>query len=233
MNPQNHDKFLEEQIEYYRVRANEYDEWFFRRGRYDRGAELNKLWFDEIETLRQMVDKFNPASDVLELACGTGIWTEFLLKYADSITAVDASSEVMAVNKARCKSDKVRYLQADLFNWQPDKKYDVVFFSFWLSHVPPERFAGFWQIMEKALKPQGRVCFIDSRFEQTSTAKNHVLENAQKTVITRKLNDGREFNIVKIFYQLEELENKLSELGWDIKVGETPNYFVFGTGRKK
>jgi hypothetical protein len=55
MNNKNHDRFLAEQIEYYRARANEYDEWFFRQGRYDHGLELNKSWFGEIETLRRAV----------------------------------------------------------------------------------------------------------------------------------------------------------------------------------
>jgi 2-polyprenyl-3-methyl-5-hydroxy-6-metoxy-1,4-benzoquinol methylase len=228
----NHDKFLMEQIEYYGARSNEYDEWFFRQGRYDRGVELNQSWFNEIEVLRRAVDKFNPTGEILELACGTGIWTHYLLQYATQITAVDASPEVIAVNKERTQSPKVQYTEADLFNWQPEKKYDVVFFAFWLSHVPPERFAGFWKLVEKALKPQGRVFFIDSRFEQTSTARNHVLENPADTVIKRRLNDGREFNIVKVFYQTQELEDKLRNAGWKIKVENTPQYFLYGQGSK-
>jgi demethylmenaquinone methyltransferase/2-methoxy-6-polyprenyl-1,4-benzoquinol methylase len=98
MSAANHDKFLTEQIEYYRARSNEYDEWFFRQGRYDHGTENNQYWFNEIEVLRRAVDKFNPAGEILELACGTGIWTQYLLQYATQITAVDAASEVIAVN---------------------------------------------------------------------------------------------------------------------------------------
>ena len=232
MNDKNHDKFLAEQIEYYRARSNEYDEWFFRQGRYDRGAELNQLWFNDIETLRRALDKFKPSDDILELACGTGIWTQFLLQYANRITAVDASPEVIAINQERTKSAKVRYVRADLFDWQPNKKYDAVFFAFWLSHVPPERFADFWRLIEKALQPQGRVFFMDSRFEQTSTAKNHVLENPHDTVVKRRLNDGREFNIVKVFYQTKDLEDKLRNAGWQITVKNTPYYFLYGYGTK-
>ena len=230
---ENHDKFLMEQIEYYRARSNEYDEWFFRQGRYDHEAENNQHWFNEIEVLRRAVDKFKPAGEVLELACGTGIWTQYLLQYAAQITAVDAVPEVMVVNKERKQSAKVRYLQADLFDWQPEKKYDVVFFAFWLSHVPPERFEDFWKLVEKAMKPKGRVFFIDSRFEQTSTAKNHILENPADTVIKRRLNDGREFNIIKVFYQAKELEVKLRDAGWKMTVAQTPQYFLYGHGRKR
>ena len=155
------------------------------------------------------------------------------MHFADKITAVDASPEVMTVNRERTKSEKVEYVAADLFNWQADKKFDVVFFAFWLSHVPPERFASFWKSVEKALKPQGRVFFIDSRFEQTSTANNHVLDEPQDTVIKRRLNDGREFNIVKVFYQTKDLEDKLRDLGWKIKVENTPQYFLYGQGTIK
>jgi demethylmenaquinone methyltransferase/2-methoxy-6-polyprenyl-1,4-benzoquinol methylase len=232
MSAENHDKFLMEQIEYYRARSNEYDEWFFRQGRYDHGAENNQHWFNEIEVLRRAVDKFKPAGEVLELACGTGIWTQYLLQYAAQITAVDAAPEVMVVNEERTQSAKVHYLQADLFNWQPDKKYDVVFFAFWLSHVPPERFEVFWKLVANALKPQGRVFFIDSRFEQTSTARNHILENPADTVIKRRLNDGREFNIVKVFYQTKDLEAKLRDAGWKMTVEQTPQYFLYGHSRK-
>src|SRR5262245_32728734 len=39
------DQILLEQVDYYRARANEYDEWFMRQGRYDRGSEHRAAWF--------------------------------------------------------------------------------------------------------------------------------------------------------------------------------------------
>jgi demethylmenaquinone methyltransferase/2-methoxy-6-polyprenyl-1,4-benzoquinol methylase len=64
---------IEQQIQYYRDRASEYDEWFLRLGRYDRGDILNQLWFKEVDELSQLLQQFNPCGDVLELACGTGL----------------------------------------------------------------------------------------------------------------------------------------------------------------
>jgi ubiquinone/menaquinone biosynthesis C-methylase UbiE len=224
------DKLLNEQIEYYRARAGEYDEWFFRHGRYDRGPEINQRWFAEVEILRRELQKFKPEGDVLELACGTGIWTELLVQYASNITAVDASPEVLVTNQSRTKSSKVRYIQADLFEWQPDKEYDAVFFSFWLSHVPPEHFDAFWKSVAQALKPEGRVFFIDSQFESTSTAKNHLLKEKDSISVNRKLNDGREFQIVKVFYGVQNLSRRLHKLGWNCTVKKTPHYFFYGIG---
>jgi 2-polyprenyl-3-methyl-5-hydroxy-6-metoxy-1,4-benzoquinol methylase len=225
-----HDHLLNQQIDYYRARANEYDQWFFRQERYDRGPELNALWFAEVEILHCAVETFKPTGDILELACGTGIWTEHLLQQAGRITAVDASPEALALNRDRTRSAKVRYIQADLFKWQPDRQYDVVFFAFWLSHVPPERFDDFWRFLVSAVKPNGRVFFLDSRYESTSTAKNHRLEDRQSTSTLRRLNDGREFEIVKVFYEPETLTNRLRALGWHCTIAQTSTYFLYGFG---
>ena len=219
-----------EQVAYYRARAGEYDEWFRRDGRYDRGPEANALWAAEIGQVSDALAAFNPAGDVLELAAGTGWWTERLARYAASVTAVDASPETLAVNRAKLGDTPIRYIEADLFGWQPDRQYDAVFFSFWLSHVPPERFDAFWGMVRACLKPGGRVFFVDSRYEETSTAADHRLEGEDATTTLRRLNDGREFRIVKVFYRPDELAARLSALGWAVEAQTTATYFLYGAG---
>lgn len=227
-----HDDVLREQITYYRARAGEYDEWFLRQGRYDRGAAANARWFAEVAQVRAALAAFHPARDVLELAAGTGLWTQQLVQTAAHVTAVDASPEVLALNRERLgdTNSRVTYTQADLFAWQPDRRYDAVFFGFWLSHVPPERFAAFWDVVRAALKPGGRVFFVDSLYTDISTAANHQLEGPEATTVNRRLNDGQEFRIVKVFYRPDDLHQRLANLGWDITVQATENYFLYGHG---
>ena len=223
---------IEQQMEYYRARAGEYDEWFLRQGRYDHGAELNQAWFAEVEQVRAALAVFQPAGRVLELACGTGLWTQHLHRYAEQITALDSSSEVLELNRQRLDSDRVRYVQADLFRWEPDASYDVVFFSFWLSHVPESHFAGFWEMVRRALKPGGRAFLIDSRYDPTTTARDHSLGGRDMTTMTRRLNDGRAFEIVKIFYEPARLESQLQSLGWRARAAVTPRYFLYGQAER-
>jgi SAM-dependent methyltransferase len=83
------------------------------------------------------LDAFGPAGDVLELACGPGTWTALLLRHADTVTAVDGSPEMLAIASSRVHDERVRFVRADLFAWRPDRRFDVVFFGFWISHVPP------------------------------------------------------------------------------------------------
>ena len=224
---------LRQQLDYYRARATEYDQWWLRQGRYDRGAVLNAQWFADAAVVSSALSAFRPAGRVLEFACGTGIWSEQLLPFASHLTALDGSPEMLAINADRLHSPLVRHVEADLFHWQPTEQFDTVFFGFWLSHVPPERFAEFWQLVHSCLAPGGRVFFVDSRHEQTSTAVDHRLPEPEATVLRRRLNDGREFQIYKVFYDPADLTERLSELGWHFDIHQTDNYFLYASGHQR
>ncbi len=227
------DRVLLEQIAYYRARAGEYDEWFLRQGRYDRGAEANARWFAEVETVVRALDAFHPSGSVLELAAGTGLWTQRLASYATRLTAVDAAPEALAVNRRRLgERVGVEYVEADLFTWRPEARYDVVFFGFWLSHVPAERFPAFWELVASALAPGGRAFFVDSLYTQESTARDHQLREPEAARSTRRLNDGREYEIVKVFYAPWVLTEQLAALGWHADVRATPTYFLYGSATR-
>jgi len=224
---------LDEQMAYYRARAHEYDEWFLRQGRYDRGPEHRDQWLGEAAQIEVQLRAAVRGAEVLELACGTGLWTQRLAEDNLRVMAVDASSETIAISRKRVGSANVEYQVADIFSWVPPTAFDVVFFSFWLSHVPPARFEEFWALVRAALKPGGQAFFIDSLPEPTSTAKDHGPLD-ESGVSRRKLNDGREFNIVKVFYQPSVLERRLADLGWSGWVRSTNKFFLYGlmTARK-
>src|ERR1700756_576775 len=221
---------LAEQLEYYRARASEYDKWWLREGRFDRGTEANARWFTETTELERVLERFHPRGDVLELACGTGLWTRRLVAHATHVTAVDAAPEVLAINRARVGDPTVTYIKADLFEWTPDpESCDVCVFTFWLSHVPADRFPPFWDRVSTALRPGGRAFFIDSARTENSTAADHRLPDEGQPTMTRRLDDGREFQIVKRFYEPEPLTAALNELGWDCQVATTGEFFIYGT----
>src|SRR4030095_12875320 len=106
----NDPRLLGEQVEYYQARAGEYDEWFLREGRYDRGPEHRASWFREVAIVEAALQKALQSGEVLELACGTGLWTQHLVKQHSRVVAIDASPEAIALNRQRVDSDVVDHI---------------------------------------------------------------------------------------------------------------------------
>jgi SAM-dependent methyltransferase len=225
---------LQDQLRYYRARAAEYDEWWDRRGRYDRGVQANERWFGERAVVEAAFDALDLRGAVLELAAGTGIWTKRLVERAESVTVVDGSPEMIELNRRRLgrSSSRVRYVLADLFAWRPGRRFDAVVFCFWLSHVPLERFDRFVATVAEALPAEGRLFFLDGRREPTSTAVDHSLPTADEQVMRRRLNDGSTYSVVKNFWSSNDLERRFATVGVELTVSETPMYFQYGIGER-
>jgi SAM-dependent methyltransferase len=222
------DRLLAEQRHYYRERASEYDDWWFRRGGYVLDEETAARWFADVRELEAALEAFGPRGDVLELAAGTGIWTRQLLRHADEVTAVDAVSEVLELNRART-GGAAEYVLADVFEWEPPREFDVCFFGFWHSHVPSRHFEAFWRLVGRALKPDGRVFLVDNARLGDS---RHLVSSAGE-VARRRLADGREFDIVKRFWEPGELEREVASVGWRLGVRTTANgYFIHASGAR-
>jgi SAM-dependent methyltransferase len=221
------DAVLAEQVRYYRARAPQYDRWWHRTHQYELDPARKAEWFDEVRRLEQTVDELlAPGGHVLELACGTGLWTERLVLRAGRVTAVDASPEALALNRQRLAraSTPVDHVEADVFSWRPSERYDAVFFSFWLSHVPPGRFAGFWDLVGDSLVPGGRAIFIDNRWDDTWKGR------PPPDGWTEPRTDiGGEFRIVKRYWEPDELEAELADVGWRATVWHTGRSFMVGT----
>jgi demethylmenaquinone methyltransferase/2-methoxy-6-polyprenyl-1,4-benzoquinol methylase len=86
-------------------------------------------------------------------------------------------------------------------------------------------------MLQRCLAPDGRVFFVDSRREPTSTAVDHRLPPPEATWLTRRLNDGREFRICKIFHDPGDLTARLAALGWNAAIRATDHYFIHGACR--
>ena len=232
------DSLLEEQIEYYRARAPEYDDWWLRTGRYQPDDEFGRRWEGAKDDLDRALVAFGPSGDVLELAAGTGNLTRALASIDDvaHVTAVDSSEETLAIarTKVAAHAGKVRFVAADLFQWDPPERYDVVAFGFWLSHVPPGRLGEFWALVDRALRPGGRVFLVDNAvpLEQAATASGRRATTpwsqtwVDRGVSVRTLSDGRTFHIVKRAWTAEELEAELAGLGWRAAVTEHRGLFL-------
>jgi demethylmenaquinone methyltransferase/2-methoxy-6-polyprenyl-1,4-benzoquinol methylase len=214
---------LREQKRYYAERAPDYDDWWYRRGRYELEPDALARWQEDIAEADAELESLAPLGSVLELAAGTGIWTRKLVRLADRVVAVDANAETLALNTT--DADLVR---ADVFEWRPAERFDLVFFSFWLSHVPDDRFDEFWGLVRAALAPGGRVFLVDSGAGDTA----HTGTEQADWEETRSLTDGRTFRIVKRRWTPEDLAERVRPLGFELELQDTANgHFLVGGGR--
>ena len=215
MPPADGDELLATQIAYYRTRAPEYDETF--GGAYD-------------PALTDALDRFAPTGRVLELAAGTGAWTESVVRHPiTSLLALDASPEMLELHARRIRDPRVRRRVADLFRWEPDERFDVVTFSFWLSHVPPARFDAFWDRVARALAPDGRVLFVDQ--DERGLAREQPGGDPDYPTVDRKLLDGRVMTAIKVYHRADALEERLRALGWEATVRPAGDAFLVGEAR--
>ena len=206
---------LIEQMRYYRAGAPDY-------------LDAGLPWSLAQDELQAAVSSFRPTGDVLELACGPGVWTRHLLSRAESVTAVDASPEMLALAAERVGEERARFLQADLFRWEPDRRYDAVFFGFWLSHVPLDRFERFWSMVDRALRPGGDVFFADDNLREPE----ELIEGPVSETIQRHLREGTPYRIVKVPHEAQDLQDRLDQLGWRITVTSTCGPYYWGAGQR-
>ena len=114
----------------------------------------NKTRDKEAEALRKTLAKFH-FNTCLEIGCGTGKNTEWLITKAKQVTAVDFSEEMLAKAKEKVKSEKVKFLQADItLNWSFTKnQYDLITFSLVLEHI--ENLDNIFEEVSKVIAPEG------------------------------------------------------------------------------
>ena len=210
------DEVLADQVDYYRRRAGEYDATAY--------GDVAKAH----DRIARLVAEMRPAGSVLEIACGTGLWTEALARWADTVTAIDAAPEAVAIARDRVQSARVSFEVADVFSWQPGTRFDVIFFSAWLSHVPASRFGQFWRLLGRLLGSNGRVLFIDEHVDERG--KEAYLAGRDE-IVERRLRDGSTFRVIKNFVDPAEMEFRLRRLGWDCTIRRDGTDWVCGEAR--
>ena len=86
-------------------------------------------------------------------------------------------------------------------------------------------------MVHSALAPGGIAYVVDSAHDPTSHAVDHPTPDRHAGVATRRLDDGREFRIVKVFWEPATLEARLREAGFASTMTATHRYFVYGDAR--
>jgi demethylmenaquinone methyltransferase/2-methoxy-6-polyprenyl-1,4-benzoquinol methylase len=215
-------------VAYYEARAPEYDDWYLRRGRYSHGPVHDAAWNTELDTAGRWLDGLPIRGEIVELAAGTGWWSPLLAEKGE-LSLYDAASAPLELARERLVAHGLRAHLHVRDAWAaPDRQVDALFAGFWLSHVPRGRLDEFLALARAWLRPAGTFAFIDSLRDAQSGATDHASPEDDRSL--RRLADGREFRIVKIYYEPAELRAALLRAGFaSAEVTTTGRFFLLGS----
>lgn len=188
---------------YYAARAAEYDRVYLKPERQD-----------DIQQLQQWLPANFRGSRVLEVACGTGYWTQFIAPVASEIVALDSSPETMVIARRRVPEGKVRFMVGDAYQIPSEHgPFNAAFAGFWFSHVPKQRRSEFLVGLSNVLAPGATVVLLDNLFVPGSSTPVAEQDSAGNTYQVRKLEDGSSHRVLKNFPSEEELREAVAGVG--------------------
>ena len=193
---------------YYAKRIQEYDRIYEKPERQS-----------DLSILKTMVAESFAGLEVLEIACGTGYWTECIAKRATSIVATDINSEILSKASERdygqCLVD-IRYAKAsDLSNIKAE--YAAGFSGFFWSHIPHHKRCSFIQSFHSRLRDKAVVVLVDNLFVKSSNSPISRMDNDGNTYQIRSISDGSVHEVMKNFPTEYELRNIFNRFTYSIE----------------
>lgn len=175
--------------DYYAARADEYDRIYLKP---ERQADLRQIegWLPTVFAGRS----------VLEVACGTGYWTQFYAPAAQRVVAVDAAPETLRIAETRVPAAKVQLVEGDAYRLPSSTvRCDAGFAGFWWSHIPRLRIDEFLRGFHAAIAPGAKVVLLDNRFVPGSSTPISESDDEGNTYQVRTLADGSTHRVLKNF----------------------------------
>ena len=200
-------------IDYYAARAPEYDAVYQKP---ERQADL------------RAIEAWLPAhfadAAVLEVACGTGYWTQFIAPLARRVLALDAAPETLRIASNRVTAAHVQFDVGDAYAL-PSRRGSVQGFTagfagFWLSHVPKQRVQEFLRGLGAALEPGAKVVLMDNLYVEGSStpiSERDGDDEAGNTYQVRTLQNGSSHRVLKNFPSEAELRSAVVGLASELR----------------
>ena len=201
---------------YYAARASEYDRVYLKPERQT-----------DLRAIEKWVRMQFAGATVLEIACGTGYWTQFIAEVATRVQASDLTPETLSIAKARVTRLHVEFVIGDAYApAQFAGRFSAAFAGFWFSHVPIARRDEFLSTLNGALDPGAKVVLLDNRFVEGSSSAIAEQDADGNTYQLRTLNDGTTHRVLKNFPSKADLLSLARRAGTDARVAEWQYYWA-------
>lgn len=219
---------LDHQIAFYEADAELYDRWLASLADESNATDVAAAAKKRRHQLAAWFGDNAPLGDVLEIAAGTGRISQLIAPHASALLLLDSSPTSLALAQEKLEgcAAKVTAVCADVFEWEPPRRFDTVVFAAWLHHVPSVMFNEFWQIVAAATAPDGRAIF-DFALEtstahvasppETPSADYAVYHDPIRHLSVRDL-DGQRWAVAHETWNTETLAERLASLGWQLSL---------------
>jgi SAM-dependent methyltransferase len=203
--------------QYYRQRAGEYEKIYQK-------PERQK----DIDRLKSLLITILTGKNVLEIACGTGYWTQFIAENAGTICAIDCNSEVLEIARLKnYKQCKVSFLESNAYLLENIKgEFSGGFCGFWWSHIPKSKVNNFMKIFHSKLTQSAIVVMIDNKYVEGSSTPISRTDNEGNTYQIRKLEDGTKYEVLKNFPSEQEIRTVLKYYSKNIEYIDFQYYWL-------
>jgi demethylmenaquinone methyltransferase/2-methoxy-6-polyprenyl-1,4-benzoquinol methylase len=166
--------------------------------------------------------------DVLEIAAGTGYWTQFIVTRAKSVLATDATAEALLQLEQRSLSKPVATRVVDAYELDPVAgQFSGLFAGMWLSHVPKQLLRSFLASLHRLLQPSATLVYIDNSMAQCQRLPIVHTDESGNTFQDRRLADDTVHRVLKNFPTEEELVEATLHLGVNHQYMALENYWLF------
>jgi demethylmenaquinone methyltransferase/2-methoxy-6-polyprenyl-1,4-benzoquinol methylase len=193
--------------DYYAARAPEYDRIYARPERQD-----------DLRAIERWLPTVFAGRSLLEVACGTGYWTQFLAPVATRVLAIDAAPETLQIARSRVAGGNVAFTTGDAYALPPAATgFESAFAGFWYSHIPSSRVAGFLAGLHRALVPGARVVFLDNLYVEGNSTPVSEPDAQGDTWQWRTLDDGSRHRLLKNFPSEGELRDAVRGIARDVR----------------
>ena len=188
----------------------------------------------ELEWLRNRIPEIFRDRTVLEVACGTGYWTQFIARKAARVHACDINEAVLEIARDKpIPPGRVSFFKADAVTLEGvPAGCDAAFAGFWWSHVKKAETARFVANLAAKLEPGSVVAILDNRYAEGSSTPIARRDAEGNTYQMRPLPSGEEYEVLKNFPTADELAAAVRPIAREAQL-ESLTYYWLLTFRLK
>jgi len=201
---------------YYAKRAQEYETIYLKPERQE-----------YIKESKIILKKYFEGKTVLEIACGTGFWTETISEVSKSILAIDINNEMLEIAKNKKYNCKIDFIQDDSYKLEKvNGNYDSLFSGFWFSHIPKSKIKIFFDIIHNKLNENAIIVFMDNMYVDGSSIPVTRFDTDGNSYQIRKLKDNSQYEILKNFYSVNELKDLIQDYDNKVVIKDLKYYWI-------